>query len=54
MCYTIIIPLIYLFLCYISYDLRIDVVPLLLSFLLGFVIDIGKTIVDGVFGGIDD
>jgi len=40
MCFVLVIPLIYLVVCAISTDLRVEVLPLLGTFVIGGVIDI--------------
>jgi len=40
MCFTLLIPLIYLIVCAISSDLRVEALPLLGCFIIGGIIDI--------------
>jgi len=47
MCSTLIVPFVYLVVCYFSEDLKVEFIPLIISFIVGAGIDVLHTIFKG-------
>lgn len=46
MCFALVIPVLYLIICYISSDMRVEFMPFILTVILGFIIDIFTSVLD--------